>query len=1566
MNDIAYYNDYISQDLLKYLLAKSTPVQGVAELREVDSGGGLETRESLTFLCELYEMLKSNLNQVLTQRTNDRIFIDQQTKACFEFNTFLKRDFLSQDYKTIIGLEDSSGRIVIGPKNESFCQKSNAKAIAKIPAHLKGNHVTLFGPPDDTKLSINAMNAYHRKLKDEPTIIEDLLKTQTNTPFWGADDEDSKTPLRTDLISAGVNLTECFEGTIRHEDPKSKKIYKLDDDHLSLPIKRFPGLALPSFFLYYKGNPLPLHLYDFALHLFKNWHNPKALTFYVPKLENEEEAHYVKIMIQSAENLIKKNHPEYVLGTVRLMIVLENPRAIFRVNEIIDELYPYFVGASLGWHDYLASTARVFKEDANYRIPVKADPNIVIKYIKASHNLLAEVVGSRGGIKVGGMYGILPNSSDLKSPSFQVTIKGYIKDVITQFKRDLSGFWVAHPDFVRIGLALVEAWKQYQSGDKTQLEKLVTELLDAQYHKEILDFIYGLDIEGLDLSNPLYKRSLLVADIKESSFIANNHPDEIRYNVFQSLQYLTDWLSGNGCVALPADVNGIAVRVMDDLATAERSRWEVWHEIHHNRFSLSEFLKIANEEMHFIRKDSSDSKKIVQVKWNQRTEKWYPIAFNLMIRLMTDHKPVEFATELLLPFTIPAIRNALDPWNEVIKIDSEKYIMDLFTTRYNYYFNMCGCHKFASEMSRNLVIDLNEGKSCLMSFNKLNIIEAASFHGDIGESKQTLDHMASNEQKLVFDEEQEVKDELNFLGKKYKEKFGIKFLVSAQGKSGKELLLILKERINNTEEVELDNARKELWKITQKRMITHPLNNLDKDFDALFKKHQIKGASIAISTGADLIQSITLGNEINTKTWFEIASLSKTIGSCFALEYFKEKNISLNTSVNALLAKTTSSFRLKSLDETHPEWAELVTIAHLMSHTALNMHYVNGVPANEKMPPISDFLNGNKKYNYPSVGVINEPGKKFQYSGGGFLVLEHLLESLEGKTLTQMTAPFLEKLGMKNFSFNQETLSGVSYAHGYTTDGSEIVGTRKMFPALAAGAMGTSFDMTFFLQHLTRAYHQKTGSAGISHDTAVTMLYGKDLGCQSFMGCNIGLGIFIAEAGRNRLAIHQGANDGFRSLYIHCFDGPSMGLGMTILCNGELNGVLFNSEIAQLLLTYLNIEGIDIQEFKSNFDLKNIPQEEIVNIGYKNLIFKAFLPSLPEKIIDHGPLDPLAQYNLVVRAQILEVSNQKFARAENLLSPYLPIFSPNLFGAQGKIMDSWETVRHNQSECDTLIFELKKPSTISFASLSTKFHLGNQVPELKIEGQSNNSAEWITIIPKISIDGHSLKLVETNNNKIIFNKIKVSVFPDGGFTRLGLYENLPIEEKINFHPLESAKSITFTDEIAKTLKPLAVPYFPNAQEIEKNLSILKVGEEYDVANLAFGGKLISATNEHYGPAIQTISPFTPIHMFDGFESARSRVKGHQEEVLLELAKSSTIHRIELDFTYFVNNNPFEISILGLCGNNWKTVVEKTNVKAFAGNFKSFNLKSMETFSQIKIIAHPDGGINRIRVYSYFK
>lgn len=1560
--EIPYYEDYLSDRLLKKLKSDGRTVEGVEGLVEVGAGGGLESTQSLKFLCELYDLVKTQLNQVLNQRRIDRQFIDQRTKACFELNRSLKIDFLDPRYETIIGHEDGRGRIVMGPKSDFYCRRGGGQPVAPIPKFLDENHVTLFGPPDDAKLSINAMNSYHRKLKNEPAIIEELLSTHKSLPKWGADDEDSKTPLHEDLISAGQNLTSCLDGTISFSD--SKKSYNLEKTNLALPIKRFPGLALPCLFLFYHDNPIPLHLYDFALHLFKNWHNPKALAFYVPKLENEEEAAYIRLMIESAESLIQKSNPSYKLGSIRLFIVLENPRAIFRTNEIMDALYPYFAGASLGWHDYLASTARVFKEDANYRIPVKADPNIVIKYIKASHDLLADVVGPRGGIKIGGMYGILPMDTDLWSPSFQITIKGYIKDVITQMKRNLSGFWVAHPDFVRLGLAFVEAWKFYAAGDKAKLETLVTSLLDKKHHKEVLDFINGPDIIGLNVDDQMYARSLIVADIKESSFIANNHPDEIRYNVFQALQYLTDWLSGNGCVALPAQIEGIPVRVMDDLATAERSRWEVWHEIYHKRFSVEQFLKIAHEEMTFIRKDLSNDKKIVQVKYDSRTEKWYPIAFKLMIQLMTSPQPVEFASELLLPFTVSAIRNANDPWSEIMKYEAEKYTLDSYVERFNYYFSICGSLEFAEHLAKNIAIDLVQAEKIIKSFNINQIIAAASFHGDIGESKKTLDEVASREQALVLNESASVKNNLKELGAQYLSKFGFKFLISAKDKPALEILEKLKERLSNTQEQELVNARNALYEISLKRLHSDYNKSLIPKIQSSLLKYKVSGAMISVSSGYGRAQTLCFGDaikeslKVTPNTYFEIASLSKTLASCFAIEYFKKHNTSLDSSVNQLLSTTSSKFRIKNGDA--------VTISHLMEHTALNMHFVNGVPANEPMPSISEFLTGNEKYDYPAIEVVNPPGTVFKYSGGGFIVLEHLIESLENKSIIELTTPFFKALGLAQITFDQKTLPGVEYAHGYLESGAVVSGTRKMFPAFAAGAMGTATDMSEFLNHLAKAFQDPKGSGPISHDTAVLMLYGVNKSSRKFMGADMGLGVFTLQAGSNRLMVHQGANDGFRCLFVHCYEGPDCNKGFTALCNAELNGVFFISEVAQSIFEELKFSGIDTQKFKVKFDSKNLKQEEVVNIGYKNLIFEAFEPDLPEKIIKKGPIDPLSKYNLAVDSKIIEVTNQKFARAENLLSLYLPTFDPELFGRQGKIMDSWETVRHNQKPCDELIFELSKPTDIKYASISTQFHLGNQAQFVMIEGLDFRSQEWKILVSKVALDGHALKLIKTENADSVFSRIKVSLFPDGGLTRLGLYnEALPETEKQKFESVDKAKSLIFTDKIAHSARPLTPKYHVTSEIIKTNWGGLNAGDEVDVANLAFGGKVISASNEHYGPAAQIISPFPPLNMFDGFESARSRDKNHFEEVVVELAKPSVIHRIVVDFKYFKNNNPFKLSLHGLSkDSSWSLLVDKASVKAYAGNSIEFKVKVDSIFTQIKLTAWPDGGLNRLRVFSY--
>jgi malate synthase len=346
---------------------------------------------------------------------------------------------------------------------------------------------------------------------------------------------------------------------------------------------------------------------------------------------------------------------------------VENPRAIFRIREMARALGPHFLGGSLGWHDYLASAARLFQHDPTYRIPVKADPNIVVRHIKASHVRLAQEMKSIGGLAIGGMYGVLPLSGDPRSA--MVSMAGFIRDVFTQMRRGLDGFWVAHPDFVRTGLALVEACRRFSADPAdAALPRLVTALVpELSERQRLLDFIQAEDVPGLSEDDPDFGRSLLAANIQTSEVIANDDPEEVRYNVFQALQYLAAWLSGVGCVALPAALGtasgeSVFVRVMDDLATTERSRWELWAEVHHGRVSVELFEQILAEEVAFIRAGEVTGMRRVQVRWEGEAARWYPIAIRLLRQLVRQNPPVEWVTQLLLPFTYEPVRDAADPW----------------------------------------------------------------------------------------------------------------------------------------------------------------------------------------------------------------------------------------------------------------------------------------------------------------------------------------------------------------------------------------------------------------------------------------------------------------------------------------------------------------------------------------------------------------------------------------------------------------------------------------------------------------------------------------------------------------------------------------------------------------------------------------------------------------------------------------------------------------------------------------------------------------------------------------
>lgn len=602
----------------------------------------LHAPDRLAVLADVARALEGPLRDVLTARRVDAAFVDATVAAGAE----------------VLGARDASGRVVVGPLDaEPPCTPVTR------PAFLQGPAVTLFGPPDDARMCINAMNALHRIRPEEPPLVAELVASSGRVPYWGADSEDSKTPDLDDLLQATVNLQACIDGTLEAVHPRTGKRYTLADAGRSVPIKRIPGLGLPDARHQLDGRPLPLHLVDLVLHALHAEGRAESMVFYVPKLENEEEAAYVRALVAAVEARVAARHPGFAVGTTRLYIVFETPRAIFRIAEMAEALHPYLAGGSLGWHDFLASTARLFRHDAAYRIPVKADPDIVIRHIKESHLTLVRALRPRGATCIGGMYGTLFQDGD--PASFQASMVGYVRDVVTQLKRGLDGFWVAHPDFVRIGIALVEAWRQGPEVVASLVRGLVPDPVELE---PLLAFIAGPDVDGLDADDPLYLRRVLAADLApDDPAVTNHHRDEVVYNVFQALQYLAAWLQGTGCVALPASLvdkrgDPVFVRVMDDLATTERSRWELWHEVHHGRVSEATFDAVLAEQLAFLEAGVDTATKRVQVPWTPQSAGAYAIAARLLRQLVTADDPVASVSELLVPFTLAPVRDAADPW----------------------------------------------------------------------------------------------------------------------------------------------------------------------------------------------------------------------------------------------------------------------------------------------------------------------------------------------------------------------------------------------------------------------------------------------------------------------------------------------------------------------------------------------------------------------------------------------------------------------------------------------------------------------------------------------------------------------------------------------------------------------------------------------------------------------------------------------------------------------------------------------------------------------------------------
>jgi malate synthase len=349
-----------------------------------------------------------------------------------------------------------------------------------------------------------------------------------------ADFEDATAPTWDNLVSGQQNVRDAAQGSISFDDPGSGKSYRLGERRATL-IVRPRGLHLSERQLIVDGEPAPASLVDFGLCFF---HNAAALIaqgsgpyFYLPKLESHLEARLWNEVFIAAQ--LALGIPR---GSIRATVLIETLPAAFEMEEILFELREHASGLNCGRWDYIFSSIKTRQHDPAAVFPDRAQVTMTQSGMRAYSRLLIETCHRRGAHAIGGMSAFIPVKGDAVANERAFT--QVRADKLREASDGHDGTWVAHPALVAVA----------------------REVFDAQIPgaHQIARELPPPGVTGGDL--------LQIPDGTRSEA-------GLRQNVRVGIQYLEAWLRGRG--AVPLD------NLMEDVATAEISRTQIWQWRHH-------------------------------------------------------------------------------------------------------------------------------------------------------------------------------------------------------------------------------------------------------------------------------------------------------------------------------------------------------------------------------------------------------------------------------------------------------------------------------------------------------------------------------------------------------------------------------------------------------------------------------------------------------------------------------------------------------------------------------------------------------------------------------------------------------------------------------------------------------------------------------------------------------------------------------------------------------------------------------------------------------------------------
>ena len=404
--------------------------------------------------------------------------------------------------------------------------------VAPLGPGLEDRRVEMTGPTD-RKMTINALNS--------------------GAAAWMADFEDANTPHWENVIGGQVNLRDAIAGTITFDSPQGKHYELKERDITKLPtlLVRPRGWHLVEKHIMAGREPMVGALVDFGLYFF---HNAKTLIekgrgpyFYLPKMESHREARLWADVFAYAEEYVGIPH-----GTIRATCLIETIMAAFEMEEFLYELRDYSAGLNAGRWDYIFSIIKKFRDSGSkYILPDRALVGMTAPMMRAYTELLVKTCHKRGASAIGGMSAFIPSRDANENAEIERKVRA---DKSREAADGFDGSWCAHPGMV-------------------------------PYIRDEFDKVLGTNPNQISKQRP--EVNVTAGDLLNVSATEGAVSEAgVRTNISVSLRYLESWLGGNGAVGI--------FGLMEDAATAEISRAQIWQWIH-NRVKLDDGREVTRE-----------------------------------------------------------------------------------------------------------------------------------------------------------------------------------------------------------------------------------------------------------------------------------------------------------------------------------------------------------------------------------------------------------------------------------------------------------------------------------------------------------------------------------------------------------------------------------------------------------------------------------------------------------------------------------------------------------------------------------------------------------------------------------------------------------------------------------------------------------------------------------------------------------------------------------------------------------------------------------------------------------